>query len=221
MNVPACWREASPSAREHVLAEFQQGWLWRTLASTSGARSSTGRRADDLVERSKQLQPSSRACPTLQEGLEPRRPSRALTDDRGAVEWLTDRMIIDFVAREASSTRDTDPPDRKIVFVRATRRRGRRGGACRQQLGGQGATALCHPGRGGWEACVHRPRQPEDVSTSGNDAPTETTTFGKAHGRRGNARPPRPPAFDRREATSSSAPRHRPRVRGARDESLA
>ena len=48
--------------------------------------------------------------PLFQGGLEPvEATKRPLTDDRAPVEWLTDRMIIDFVARGGELDEDYLP----------------------------------------------------------------------------------------------------------------
>jgi len=48
--------------------------------------------------------------PLFQGGLEPvEATERPLTDDRAPVEWLTDRMIIDFVARGGELDEDYLP----------------------------------------------------------------------------------------------------------------
>jgi hypothetical protein len=50
--------------------------------------------------------------PLFQDGLEEVEPSgRALTDDRAPVEWLTDRMIVDFVARGGDLDEESLPTD--------------------------------------------------------------------------------------------------------------
>jgi spermidine synthase len=84
-----------------VLAEFPQAWRWKPLRFNElmlaldrpVARGELARRAGRA--------PSAVATlvPLFQRGLEPvREVKRPLTDDRAPVEWLTDRMIIDFVA---------------------------------------------------------------------------------------------------------------------------
>jgi len=74
-----------------------------------GFTSAVGR--DQLVERVEEA-PSAVASlvPLFQDGLEPvDATERPLTDDRAPVEWLTDRMIIDFVARGGELDEDYLP----------------------------------------------------------------------------------------------------------------
>jgi hypothetical protein len=50
--------------------------------------------------------------PLFQQGLEAVEPSgRPLTDDRAPVEWLTDRMIVDFVSRGGDLDEESLPTD--------------------------------------------------------------------------------------------------------------
>ena len=95
-----------------LLAEFPQGWRWKPLRFNElmlGFESEVGR--DELVERLEaapaQVVP---LVPLFQAGLEPvEAVERPLTDDRAPVEWLTDRMIIDFVARGGELDEDYLP----------------------------------------------------------------------------------------------------------------
>jgi SAM-dependent methyltransferase len=95
-----------------MLAEFPEGWRWRPLRFNElmlGFDTPVGE--DELVERV-EAAPAEVAplVPLFQEGLLPvQAVERPLTDDRAPVEWLTDRMIIDFVARGGELDEDYLP----------------------------------------------------------------------------------------------------------------
>jgi SAM-dependent methyltransferase len=95
-----------------LLAEFPQGWRWKPLRFNElmlGLDRPVGR--ETLVERVERA-PDAVAplIPLFQSGLLPVEPTeRPLTDDRAPVEWLTDRMIIDFVARGGDLDEDYLP----------------------------------------------------------------------------------------------------------------
>ncbi len=95
-----------------LLAEFEQGWRWRPLRFNElmlGFTAEVGR--EMLVERVETAPAEVGALvPLFQDGLEPvEAVERPLTDDRAPVEWLTDRMIIDFVARGGELDEDYLP----------------------------------------------------------------------------------------------------------------
>jgi hypothetical protein len=95
-----------------LLAEFPAGWRWQPLRFNElmlGFADEVSR--EELVARVEGA-PAAVAplVPLFQEGLEPVLPvERPLTDDRAPVEWLTDRMIIDFVARGGELDEDYLP----------------------------------------------------------------------------------------------------------------
>ncbi|HSK15704.1 MAG TPA: fused MFS/spermidine synthase [Gaiellaceae bacterium] len=95
-----------------LLAEVPQVWLWSPLRFNQlmlGFDESVEQ--DVLVERVRAA-PAAVAplVPLFQDGLVPvRATERPLTDDRAPVEWLTDRMIIDFVARGGELDEDYLP----------------------------------------------------------------------------------------------------------------
>ncbi|HET6696629.1 MAG TPA: fused MFS/spermidine synthase [Gaiellaceae bacterium] len=95
-----------------LLAEFPQAWRWQPLRFNElmlGFTEPVGR--DQLVERVQNAPtPVDSLVPLFQGGLEPVEPTeRPLTDDRAPVEWLTDRMIIDFVSRGGELDEDYLP----------------------------------------------------------------------------------------------------------------
>ncbi|MEX2464422.1 MAG: hypothetical protein WD428_00950, partial [Gaiellaceae bacterium] len=84
-----------------VLAAFPQAWRWKPLRFNElvlAPDSPTSRAVLlDRVERVPGVVSSLVAL--FQQGLERIRPeTEPLTDDRAPVEWLTDRMIIEFIA---------------------------------------------------------------------------------------------------------------------------
>jgi spermidine synthase len=95
-----------------LLAEVPQVWLWSPLRFNQlmlGFDEPVER--ETLVERVEGA-PAAVAplVPLFQQGLEPvAATERPLTDDRAPVEWLTDRMIIDFVARGGELDEDYLP----------------------------------------------------------------------------------------------------------------
>jgi predicted membrane-bound spermidine synthase len=95
-----------------LLAEVPQAWLWSPLRFNQlmlGLDEPVER--ETLVERVEGA-PAAVAplVPLFQQGLEPvAATERPLTDDRAPVEWLTDRMIIDFVARGGELDEDYLP----------------------------------------------------------------------------------------------------------------
>ncbi|MGI8606077.1 MAG: hypothetical protein ACR2L0_02820, partial [Gaiellaceae bacterium] len=84
-----------------LLAEFPQGWAWKPLRFNElmlAFDQPVGRL--ELLERARQVDARvTSLVPLLERQL---RPVLAevdpLTDDRAPVEWLTDRMIVDFIA---------------------------------------------------------------------------------------------------------------------------
>ncbi len=95
-----------------LLAEFPQAWRWRPL------RFNELMLGFDTVVSSGELSERVEAAPAAVEALVPLFQSgllpvdaveRPLTDDRAPVEWLTDRMIIDFVARGGELDEDYLP----------------------------------------------------------------------------------------------------------------
>jgi len=97
-----------------LLAAFPQAWRWRPLRFNElmlGFDRPESRGA--LVGRVTGA-PAAVASlvPLFQAGLEPVEPSgHPLTDDRAPVEWLTDRMIVDFVARGGDLDEESLPTD--------------------------------------------------------------------------------------------------------------
>jgi spermidine synthase len=93
-----------------VRAAFPQAWVWKPLrfnelmlgfdrSTTAGELSERAGTVDD------RLQP---LVPLFREGLrEVAQTEEPLTDDRAPVEWLTDQMIVDFIA-EGGSDLDED-----------------------------------------------------------------------------------------------------------------
>ena len=95
-----------------LLAEFPQGWRWKPLRFNElmlGFDRPVGR--ETLVERVEAAPEAvDPLVPLFQSGLVPvEATDRPLTDDRAPVEWLTDRMIIDFVARGGDLDEDYLP----------------------------------------------------------------------------------------------------------------
>jgi spermidine synthase len=95
-----------------VLAAFPQAWRWKPLRFNElmlGLDRPAKR--DELAERAEDA-PAAVAplVPLFRAGLQPvRRVERPLTDDRAPVEWLTDRMIIEHVARGGELDEDRLP----------------------------------------------------------------------------------------------------------------
>jgi SAM-dependent methyltransferase len=93
-----------------VRAAFPQAWVWKPLRFNElmlGFDRPTT--ADELAERAgtvdDRLQP---LVPLFREGLrDVEQTEKPLTDDRAPVEWLTDQMIVDFIA-EGGSDLDED-----------------------------------------------------------------------------------------------------------------
>jgi predicted membrane-bound spermidine synthase len=95
-----------------LLAEFPEAWRWRPLKFNElmlGLDAEVGRAA--LVERVEAAPEEVGALvPLFQDGLGPVvAGERPLTDDRAPVEWLTDRMIIDFISRGGELDEDYLP----------------------------------------------------------------------------------------------------------------
>jgi SAM-dependent methyltransferase len=95
-----------------LLAEFPQAWRWRPLRFNELMLGfDTEISSEELSERV-EAAPAAVAplVPIFQSGLRPvASVERPLTDDRAPVEWLTDRMIIDFVARGGELDEDYLP----------------------------------------------------------------------------------------------------------------
>jgi predicted membrane-bound spermidine synthase len=95
-----------------LLAEFTAGWRWKPLRFNElmlGFDRAVDRAT--LVERVERAPEAVRPLvPLFQSGLvRVEATERPLTDDRAPVEWLTDRMIIDFVARGGDLDEDYLP----------------------------------------------------------------------------------------------------------------
>jgi predicted membrane-bound spermidine synthase len=95
-----------------LLAEFPQAWRWQPLRFNElmlGFDRPVAR--EELLERVEVAPAAVDALvPLFQEGLAPvLATERPLTDDRAPVEWLTDRMIIDYVARGGELDEDYLP----------------------------------------------------------------------------------------------------------------
>jgi spermidine synthase len=88
-----------------VLAAFPQVWRWKPLRFNELMLAFDRRRSrTELVERAARAPAQvSALVPLFAAGLdEVQATERRLTDDRAPVEWLTDRMIIDFIAEGGS-----------------------------------------------------------------------------------------------------------------------
>jgi spermidine synthase len=95
-----------------VLAAFPQAWRWKPLRFNElvlGLDQPVARA--DLVSRAEGVPAeASSLVALLREGLEPvRSTERPLTDDRAPVEWLTDRMIVDYIAEGGELDEDSLP----------------------------------------------------------------------------------------------------------------
>jgi spermidine synthase len=93
-----------------VLAAFPEAWRWKPLRFNElmlGLDRPLGRA--ELVRRAERASPAvASLVPLFAAGIEPvRAVERPLTDDRAPVEWLTDRMIIDYIA--AGGALDEEP----------------------------------------------------------------------------------------------------------------
>ena len=97
-----------------LLAAFPDVWRWRPLRFNElmlgfdrpESREELSRRVTAAPE------PVASLVPLFQAGLEAVEPSgRPLTDDRAPVEWLTDRMIVDFVSRGGDLDEESLPTD--------------------------------------------------------------------------------------------------------------
>jgi spermidine synthase len=84
-----------------VLAVFPQAWRWKPLRFNELVLAFDDPIEEaDLLRRVEDANPAvASLVPLFREGVEPvLAESEVLTDDRAPVEWLTDRMIIDFIA---------------------------------------------------------------------------------------------------------------------------
>jgi spermidine synthase len=84
-----------------VLAAFPQAWRWKPLRFNELVLAfDRPVEQAELLRRVEAVNPAvASLVPLFQRDLEPVRSEAAvLTDDRAPVEWLTDRMIIDFIA---------------------------------------------------------------------------------------------------------------------------
>ena len=95
-----------------LLAELPEAWRWRPLKFNElmlGFDEEVGR--DALLERVEAApEEVGSLVPLFQDGLRPVvAVERPLTDDRAPVEWLTDRMIIDFISRGGELDEDYLP----------------------------------------------------------------------------------------------------------------
>jgi hypothetical protein len=87
-------------------------WRWRPLEFNELMLGFTEPVSRDELQRRVEGAPAAVAAlvPLFQDGVEPvAATERPLTDDRAPVEWLTDRMIIDFVARGGELDEDYLP----------------------------------------------------------------------------------------------------------------
>ena len=85
-----------------VLAAFPQAWRWKPLRFNELVLAfDRPLEESELTQRVEGASPAVAALvPLFREGVEPVRvEAEVLTDDRAPVEWLTDRMIIDFIAQ--------------------------------------------------------------------------------------------------------------------------
>jgi SAM-dependent methyltransferase len=95
-----------------LLAEFPQAWRWRPLRFNELVLGFDTEVSGRELARRVESAPAEVASlvPLFQEGLRPvEAVERPLTDDRAPVEWLTDRMIIDFVVRGGEVDEDYLP----------------------------------------------------------------------------------------------------------------
>jgi predicted membrane-bound spermidine synthase len=95
-----------------LLAEVPDVWRWRPLEFNELMLGFTEPVSRDELQRRVEGAPAAVAAlvPLFQDGVEPvAATERPLTDDRAPVEWLTDRMIIDFVARGGELDEDYLP----------------------------------------------------------------------------------------------------------------
>jgi spermidine synthase len=95
-----------------VLAAFPQAWRWRPLRFNELLLAfDQAVAAEELRGRAGDAPPEVAELVSLfRRGVEPvEAEGRPLTDDRAPVEWLTDRMIIDFVARGGELEEDYLP----------------------------------------------------------------------------------------------------------------
>jgi spermidine synthase len=84
-----------------VLAAFPQAWRWKPLRFNElGLAFDALVEREDLLNRVDEANPAvGSLVPLFRAGLEPvEANAEVLTDDRAPVEWVTDRMIIDFIA---------------------------------------------------------------------------------------------------------------------------
>ena len=95
-----------------LLAAFPQAWRWRPLRFNelvlAFSRETT---REELVRRVEEAPPDVEALvPLFQEDVAVvRAETDPLTDDQAPVEWLTDRMIIDFISRGGDLDEDSLP----------------------------------------------------------------------------------------------------------------
>jgi spermidine synthase len=95
-----------------VLAAFPQAWRWKPLRFNELMLALDRPVSRDELERRVERAPGEVAplVPLFQEDVEAvRAEGEPLTDDRAPVEWLTDRMIIDYVARGGELDEDFLP----------------------------------------------------------------------------------------------------------------
>jgi spermidine synthase len=95
-----------------LLAEFPQAWGWRPLRFNELMLGFDREISSEELSERVEAAPAAVASlvPLFQSGLRPvASVERPLTDDRAPVEWLTDRMIIDFVARGGELDEDYLP----------------------------------------------------------------------------------------------------------------
>ena len=95
-----------------VLAAFPQAWRWRPLRFNELLLAFDRPVSREELTRRVEAAPGavSSLVPLFRRGLEAVvRSGRPLTDDRAPVEWLTDRMIVDYVARGGELDEDFLP----------------------------------------------------------------------------------------------------------------
>jgi spermidine synthase len=95
-----------------VLAAFPQAWRWRALRFNELLLAfDRPVSAEELRRRAGDAPPEvSSLVPGFRRGIEAvAAEGRPLTDDRAPVEWLTDRMIVDFIARGGELDEDYLP----------------------------------------------------------------------------------------------------------------
>lgn len=107
-------RRLTEAIETTVLTAFPQAWRWSPLRFTDVVVAfDRPLSREELLQRAERVAPSLRTLvPPLRRQLALARPSgRALTDDRAPVEWLTDRMIFEQIARGEGLDEDRLPTE--------------------------------------------------------------------------------------------------------------